>query len=476
MNAHTYLTQVIPTLQTHRPDMDAQILLAHVLDCPRSRLIANLHAPLTPPQIESANHTFARLRTGEPLPYILGHWEFFGLDFDMIPRPETELLVEKAIDWLKASPERKTVADVGTGSGLIATCIAMNVPDARILATDISHAALKIAKHNAEKFHVHHNIEFVECDLLPQSSIVNRQSKIDLICANLPYIPTQTLKGLPIFRREPTIALDGGEDGSSAACLTSPPRDSRRAAASCSRSKRRREAKPAPSPSKSFHRLPSPCIKTSPVTTACWKSRSMKTEIVPASAIARALKALKTGGIVALPTDTVYGLGALAFDNAAIESLYKAKDRPLEKAIPILIGDLSDLDKIGFDIPDMALRFASRFWPGPLTCVIPKKPTLPRAVSATSTVAVRIPNHPDALALLRAAGPMAVTSANISGAQNPTSAREVYDQLNGRIPLILDGGETPGGIPSTLVDCAGAQPVILREGPITLENLISALR
>ncbi|MCK6566274.1 MAG: peptide chain release factor N(5)-glutamine methyltransferase [Chloroflexi bacterium] len=218
MNAHTYLTQVIPTLQTDRPDMDAQILLAHVLDCPRSRLIANLHAPLTPPQIESANHTFARLRTGEPLPYILGHWEFFGLDFDitndvLIPRPETELLVEKAIDWLKASPERKTVADVGTGSGLIATCIAMNVPDARILATDISHAALKIAKHNAEKFHVHHNIEFVECDLLPQSSIVNRQSKIDLICANLPYIPTQTLKGLPIFRREPTIALDGGEDG-----------------------------------------------------------------------------------------------------------------------------------------------------------------------------------------------------------------------------------------------------------------------
>jgi len=202
----------------------------------------------------------------------------------------------------------------------------------------------------------------------------------------------------------------------------------------------------------------------------------MKTEIVPASAIARALKVLKSGGIVALPTDTVYGLGALAFDNAAIESLYKAKDRPLEKAIPILIGDLSDLDKIGFDIPDMALRFASRFWPGPLTCVIPKKPTLPRAVSATSTVAVRIPNHPDALALLRAVGPMAVTSANISGAQNPTSAREVYDQLNGRIPLILDGGETPGGIPSTLVDCAGAQPVILREGPITLENLISALR
>lgn len=202
----------------------------------------------------------------------------------------------------------------------------------------------------------------------------------------------------------------------------------------------------------------------------------MKTKILPASEIVHALEILASGGIIAFPTDTVYGLGALAFDNAAIESVYTAKDRPLEKAIPILIGDLSDLDKVGFDIPDMALRFASRFWPGPLTCVIPKKLTLPRAVSATSTVAVRIPDHPDALALLQAAGPMAVTSANISGAQNPLTAQDVYDQLNGRIPLILDGGKTPGGIPSTLVDCTGEKPVILREGPLTLENLISALK
>lgn len=201
----------------------------------------------------------------------------------------------------------------------------------------------------------------------------------------------------------------------------------------------------------------------------------MKTESIPAAELSRALEILASGGIVAFPTDTVYGLGALAFDNAAIESIYKAKDRPIEKAIPVLIGDLSDLDKIGIDIPNMALRFAARFWPGPLTCIVPKKPTLPQAVSATSTVAVRIPNHPDALTLLRTAGPMAVTSANISGAQNPLTARDVYDQLHGRIPLILDGGKTPGGIPSTLVDCTGDQPIILREGPVTMENLISAL-
>ncbi|MEK6752210.1 MAG: L-threonylcarbamoyladenylate synthase [Chloroflexota bacterium] len=202
----------------------------------------------------------------------------------------------------------------------------------------------------------------------------------------------------------------------------------------------------------------------------------MKTEIIPAAQIQQALEILQNGGILAFPTDTVYGLGALAFDNAAIESIYIAKDRPIEKAIPILIGDLSDLDQVADNIPSMALRFAARFWPGPLTCIVPKKQTLPLAVSATSTVAVRIPNHPDARALLRAAGPMAVTSANISGQPSPSTADEVYTQLNGRIPLILDGGKTPGGIPSTLVDCTGSEPIILRAGPISLDELLSAMK
>ena len=200
----------------------------------------------------------------------------------------------------------------------------------------------------------------------------------------------------------------------------------------------------------------------------------MKTEIIPASEIQTALEILQRGGIVAFPTDTVYGLGTLAFNNKAIESIYTAKNRPIEKAIPILIGDLSDLDQVADNIPNMALRFATRFWPGPLTCIVPKKQTIPPAVSATDTVAVRIPDHPDAIALLRAAGPMAVTSANISGQPSPSTAQEVYEQLNGRIPLILDGGKTKGGVPSTLVDCTGEQPVILREGPITLSELLVA--
>jgi L-threonylcarbamoyladenylate synthase len=201
----------------------------------------------------------------------------------------------------------------------------------------------------------------------------------------------------------------------------------------------------------------------------------MKTEIISAADIASALEILAGGGMIAFPTDTVYGLGAAAFNNSAIESIYKAKDRPVEKAIPVLIADAEGLETVARDVPRMARIFASRFWPGPLTCILPKNQSLPLAVSAGPTVAVRIPDHVTARALLRAAGAMAVTSANISGQPSPSTAQEVYQQLQGRIPLIIDGGRTPGGVPSTLVDCTGEVPVIVREGPITLKELLAVL-
>ena len=204
----------------------------------------------------------------------------------------------------------------------------------------------------------------------------------------------------------------------------------------------------------------------------------MQTEIIPANhdqAIQRALEVLGRGGLMAFPTDTVYGLGALAFDSKAVESIYLAKDRPIEKAIPVLIGDATDLEKISDGVPEVARKLAARFWPGPLTIIVPKKQTLPETVSATSSVGVRVPDHPVARELLRAAGPMAVTSANISGQASPSTAQEVLDQLNRRIELIIDGGQTPGGIPSTLVDCSGDEIKVLREGPISLEQILSAL-
>ena len=202
----------------------------------------------------------------------------------------------------------------------------------------------------------------------------------------------------------------------------------------------------------------------------------MKTEILSAEdpfALPRAIEILQLGELVAFPTDTVYGLGALAFNGAAVESIYAAKDRPVEKAIPVLIGDTDDLAKVCAEVPEIALKLAAHFWPGPLTLVVPKHPELPQAVSGAPTVGVRIPDHPVARALLRLAGPMAVTSANISGQPSPATAQEVFAQLGGRIALIIDGGRTPGGVPSTVVDCNCAEPRVLRSGPISESDLLT---
>jgi release factor glutamine methyltransferase len=210
-------TQLTPISDT--PALDASVLIAHILNKPRTWVMAHPELTLTVEQQKELDSSLARLEHGESFPYVLGHWEFFGLDFEvtpdvLIPRPETELLVEKAIAWLQESPVRRTVADVGTGSGAIAVTIAVNVIDARILATDISHKALEVAQKNALKFDVNQRIDFVQCDLLPPHiAVLPTERHFDLICANLPYIPTTTLYKLAIFGREPTLALDGGADG-----------------------------------------------------------------------------------------------------------------------------------------------------------------------------------------------------------------------------------------------------------------------
>ncbi|MFZ5911425.1 MAG: peptide chain release factor N(5)-glutamine methyltransferase [Chloroflexota bacterium] len=194
-------------------DLDAQVLLAHILDKPRTWLAAHPEAHLTQPQLASVEEAVSRLEAGEPLPYVLGRWQFYNLEFEvtpdvLIPRPETELLVERALKWLEARPSRRLIADVGTGSGCIAIAIAHNIPGAKVVATDISAQALEVARRNGSRHNVAGRIEFVQCDLLP-----GRKSRFDLICANLPYIPTDTLHRLPIYGREPALALDGGADG-----------------------------------------------------------------------------------------------------------------------------------------------------------------------------------------------------------------------------------------------------------------------
>ena len=204
----------------------------------------------------------------------------------------------------------------------------------------------------------------------------------------------------------------------------------------------------------------------------------MKTLILPADdpqSLARAVEVLEQGGLVAFPTDTVYGLGALVHNLEGIAELYAVKERDSAKAIPILAGSIADLDQVSSNINQTARRLAETFWPGPLTLVVPRHPVLPNIISPYPTIGVRIPDHPVALNLLRITGPLAVTSANQSGEANSRTAQEVLAQLGGRISIVLDGGLTPGGDPSTVVDTTQEQLVILRPGPLTYQELLSTI-
>ena len=194
--------------------------------------------------------------------------------------------------------------------------------------------------------------------------------------------------------------------------------------------------------------------------------------------VARAAALLRAGELVAFPTDTVYGVGAIVWDAAAVGKLYTAKLRALDKAIPVLLADPADVALVARDLPPAALRIAAHFWPGPLTLVVPRADLVPDEVTAGGdTVAVRVPDHDLARALIRAAGaPLATTSANLSGQASPVTAQEVAVQLGERITEILDGGRCPGGVPSTILDLTQPQPRVLRPGPISLEQILGILR
>ncbi len=195
------------------PALDAQTLLVHILQRPRAWILAHPEARLEPAQVAALAAAVQRLEAGEPLPYVLGEWEFFCLTFEvtpdvLIPRPETELLVERALAWLQKRAERDRVADVGAGSGCIGISLAVHAPHVRVLATDLSLAALRVVRRNAARHGVTEHVWPVCGDLLAPCRAV-----FDLIVANLPYIPRKTLRRLAVYEREPALALDGGSDG-----------------------------------------------------------------------------------------------------------------------------------------------------------------------------------------------------------------------------------------------------------------------
>ena len=201
------------SVSSERPMAEAQWLAAYGLERGRAWVAAHPEVILDGEQQRRLDDLLQRRVAGEPLPYILGEWEFYGLRLRvspavLIPRPETELLVEDGLAWLAENPNRRRAADVGTGSGCIAAALATRVQDLRFVAVDFSRAALRVAGENFATLGLTGRVNLVQGDLL--SALVG---PFDLVCANLPYIPWSTLTELAVAKTEPLLALDGGEDG-----------------------------------------------------------------------------------------------------------------------------------------------------------------------------------------------------------------------------------------------------------------------
>ncbi|HYV34284.1 MAG TPA: L-threonylcarbamoyladenylate synthase [Gemmataceae bacterium] len=197
----------------------------------------------------------------------------------------------------------------------------------------------------------------------------------------------------------------------------------------------------------------------------------MLTKVLPAdaAAIAKAAAILRGGGLVAFPTETVYGLGANALDERAVAGIFAAKGRPSNNPLIVHVADVAEAAQLSSAWPASAKQLADAFWPGPLTLVVPASPRIPSIVTAGgSAVALRVPAHMVAQSLLRFCGlPLAAPSANRSSSISPTRAEHVLSSLEGRIPMILDGGPTPGGLESTVLDLTVSPPALLRPGLVT---------
>ncbi len=193
--------------------------------------------------------------------------------------------------------------------------------------------------------------------------------------------------------------------------------------------------------------------------------------------IAHAGQILREGGLVAIPTETVYGLGANALDGRAVKKIFEAKGRPQDNPLIVHIADLEQLAPLVKHIPPSAKLLAEHFWPGPLTMIFEKAGCIPPETSGgLDTVAVRFPSHPVAQAVIRAAGvPVAAPSANLSGKPSPTTARHVREDMDGKIEMVVDGGECSVGLESTVVTLVGEHPVLLRPGGVTFERICALL-
>lgn len=473
------------------PRLDAELLLAHVLGVERPWLLIHGETELAPGELDAYSALIRRALDDEPVAYLLGERPFYDISLHvtpdvLIPRPESEHLLEQALAWEGAPRPGLRIIDVGTGSGALAIVLARHLPQARIHAVDLSPEALAVAQQNAHRLGVAGAIRFQQSDLLTAAS-----GPWDLVVANLPYVDPLELPALQasVRRWEPRLALDGGPGGTaiierlidqltdalgrpSLALLECDPRQAARLAERAGRAlpKARVQVVQDLAGWDRIVRIELPAPSRPPVITQVWPVCTAEER---ARGLQAAVQVLARGGLVVFPTDTVYGVGCNLADSQALQALYAAKGRPANMPIPVLLSDAEEVHQVARAFPAAFWELAESYWPGGLTLILPALPSLdPVLTAGGSTVGVRLPDLPLARALIRAAGgALAVTSANRSGHPAAVTAQDALNELNGRVELLLAGEACRGGVASTVVNLSVSPPRLLRAGALSAAEL-----
>lgn len=488
---------------------DRQICQKLIMDRQKWSLttfVKKLDQPLDATISDQLTADSERYLSGEPIQYIIGEEQFFGrwlkvTKDTLIPRPETEELVKRVLDTYQTTEPLKLV-DLGTGSGCIAVTIAAERPTWSVVATDISDSALAIAKTNNERL-AEGRVTFLKGSILEPL----RGDRFDIIVANPPYIGrSEWLEVDDVVKRyEPEQALFADQDGlafyqafiDTLPLLSHYPqyivmeigyRQGRRLEQLCKALEKEytvhiikdlnQHDRMVELKRKKVDERKSMTKMTDEMTNKQTNKQTNKpktTKLLKREDITDAARALRDGELVAFPTETVYGLGAVISNEKAVKGVYAAKGRPSDNPLIMTVSDLEMAKRYLEPLSHRAEKLIKAFWPGSLTLVCDVIPgsVSDSVTSGRSTVAVRFPDDSLTTTLIKEVGePIVGPSANTSGKPSPTTAEHVMHDLHGKIYGVLDGGTTNVGIESTIVDVSSGSPfAILRPGNVTREMI-----
>ena len=475
------------------PDVSARHIAAEASGCSVADIALKPETPMTLRMVSGADAMAARRVAGEPLQYVLGSWAFRRLDLAvdtraLIPRPETEVVAGIAIDWLVETVRSRrltqvTVADLGTGCGAIALSIADEVPQAHVLATDRSADALSLAAANlagsgsaASRVSLFQGDWFEALggasDPLGISRTAEVRGQLDLIVANPPYVADSEELPAEIHDWEPHEALYAGRDGLSA--LRTIVGEARGWLAPggllvLEIGSHQGKAAAALAEARGYEGVHlRPDLAGLDRVLVASRPQAEPSGFV----IEQAIRRLREGDFVVAPTDTICGIMARYADADAVARVCEAKDRPRSEPMPILVSGPAQADEL-VELPPLARALAERHWPGGLTLVARRKGG-PDPLHGRETLGVRAPALGWLRWLIDDVGPVTGTSANRHGVETLASADDAAASL--AVPPAAGAviaGTAPGGIASTVVDVTGDQPVVLREGAIRADSLIS---